>query len=387
MGMLSESIRKLKKARPLEGVRIGFCLQLTKETSILLMGARQLGAEVIACGGNPLTTQDDIAAFLDSRGVTVYGWSNQTESEFRWCQEQVLRHNPKIITDDGGDLNTMAHFDKRFQSLRVMGGTEETTTGLTRYRAIERRSGLRYPIIAVNDAKTKMMFDNRYGTGQSTIDALLRSMSLLLASKIVVVAGYGWLGKGVAQRCAGMGSKVVVTEVDEIKALEAHMDGFEVMPMMQAAGIGDVFITCTGMRDIITKSHVLLMKGGAVLANVGHFDVEIDTKFLLSRSVGQPRAHLDECVLPNGNSVFLVAKGRVANLVASEGHPPEVMALSFSNQLHSILYLLKNHKKMEKTVHPVPPEIDQKVALDALRSDGIKIDTLTPLQKQYGKSW
>ncbi len=385
MKILTNSIHTLKQSRPLKGVTLGFCLQITKETAVLLVGAKELGANVICCGGNPLTTQDDIAAFLHSKGITVYAWSNQSKSEYEWCQSMVLSHKPDIITDDGGDLNILAHHTK----LKILGGTEETTTGVTRYHSMEQKGKLRYPIIAVNDAKTKMMFDNQYGTGQSTIDGFLQAMNLLFASKRVVISGYGWLGKGVSKRCHGMGAKIIITEVDPIKALEAHMDGFEVMPMNQAAKIGDVFITCTGMTNIITPHHILSMKNGAVLGNVGHFNVEIDTKFLLdkSKSVRQVRPNLDECILPNNKKIYLISKGRVANLIASEGHPPEVMAMSFSNQLHSILYILKNHKKLKPQVYPVPKEIDDKVANDALSSMGVKIDKLTKSQISYSTSW
>jgi adenosylhomocysteinase len=386
MQILTNSIGRLKKSKPLRGVTLGTCLQITKETAVLLVGAKDLGANVVACGGNPLTTQDDIAVFLESNGITVFAWSNQSKSEYAWCQDQVLSHKPQIIIDDGGDLNTKAHFDKKFRGLKIFGATEETTTGVSRYHAMQKRGMLRYPIIAVNNAKTKMMFDNRYGTGQSTIDGYLRAMNLLFASKRVVVCGYGWLGKGVAQRCSGMGSKIIVTEVDPIKALEAHMDGFEVMQTKDAAKLGDIFITCTGMTDVIRKEHLLSMKDGAVVGNVGHFDVEIDTKFLL-KSARQVRQNLDECILPNGKRIYLVSKGRVANLVASEGHPPEVMALSFSNQLHSILYILRNYKKMKNQVYDVPKEIDNQVALDALSSMNVKTDKLTKEQLSYMQSW
>lgn len=389
MQILTNSIKKLEKSKPLRGIRLGFCLQITKETAVLLVGTKQLGAEVVACGGNPLTTQDDIAAFLDMHGINVYAWSDQSKSEYEWCQNQVLSQKPQILIDDGGDLNTKAHFDKKFKNLKIFGATEETTTGVNRYLAIQQKKKLRYPIIAVNNARTKMMFDNRYGTGQSTIDALLKTMNLLFASKRVVVCGYGWLGKGVAQRCAGMGSKVIVTEIDPIKALEAHMDGFDVLPIKEASKLGDIFITCTGMTDVIRKENLLAMKNGAIVGNVGHFDVEVDTKFLLnnSKSVKQVRPNLDECILPNGKKIYLISKGRVANLIASEGHPPEVMTLSFSNQLHSILYILKNHKKMKNRVYEVPKEIDDQVALDALNSMNIKIDRLTKKQLAYQQSW
>lgn len=383
MQILTHAISKLKKSKPFEGVTLGVCLQITKETSVLLVGLQELGAKVVCCAGNPLTTQDDIAAFLDSQGIQVFAWSNQSKSEYDWCQNMVLQHKPDIITDDGGDLTVKAHKTK----LKILGATEETTTGITRYRSLAKQGKLRHPIIAVNNARTKMLFDNQYGTGQSTIDGFLQAMNLLFASKKIVVAGYGWLGKGVAKKCQGMGAKCIITEVDPIKALEAHMDGFDVMQMSRAAKMGDVFITCTGMRDIITKQHLLSMKDGAVVGNVGHFDVELDAKFLLSQKVRQVRPNLDECVLPNCKKIYLVSKGRVANLIASEGHPPEIMSLSFSNQLYSILYILKNHKKMKNQVYPVPQEIDEQIALDALHSMDVSIDKLTQKQITYHTSW
>lgn len=389
MPILDKTIKKLKKSQPFKGLTLGFCLHITKETSVLLMGVKELGANVAACAGNPLTTQDDIAAFLASEGIHTYAWNGETNEEYDWCIEQVLNHKPIIVTDDGADMNVKLHFDSKYKSMRILGSTEETTAGVNRIRAIERKGKLRYPVIVVNDAYTKHMFDNRYGTGQSTIDGLLRAMNLLFASKRVVVAGYGWVGKGVAARSHGMGSKVIVTETDPVKALEAHMDGFDVMPMADAAKIGDVFVTCTGMRDIIRKEHILKMKDGAVMGNVGHFDVEIDSDFLLnkSKSVRGVRPNLDECVLPNGKKVYLVGKGRLANLVAAEGHPPEVMAQSFSNQILSILYILKNHKKIGKNVIRVPAEIDRQVAVDALDAMRVKIDVLSKKQVAYHENW
>ncbi|AJZ76275.1 adenosylhomocysteinase [Candidatus Nitrosotenuis cloacae] len=383
MQILTHTVSRLKKSRPLKGATLGVCLQITKETSVLLVGLQELGAKVVCCAGNPLTTQDDIAAFLDSQGIQVFAWSNQSKSEYDWCQNMVLQHKPDIITDDGGDLTIKAHKTK----LKILGATEETTTGITRYQSLAKQGKLYHPIIAVNNARTKMLFDNQYGTGQSTIDGFLQAMNLLFTSKKIVVAGYGWLGKGVAKKCQGMGAKCIITEVDPIKALEAHMDGFVVMQMSKAVKIGDVFITCTGMRDIITKQHLLSMKNGAVVGNVGHFDVEIDAKFLLSQKVRQVRPNLDECVLPNHKKIYLVSKGRVANLIASEGHPPEIMALSFSNQLYSILYILKNHKKMKNQVYPVPQEIDEQIALDALHSMDVRLDKLTQKQITYHTSW
>jgi adenosylhomocysteinase len=388
MQILDNTISRLKKSQPFKDITLGFCLQITKETAVLLIGAKKLGASVAACCANPLTTQDDIAAFLASQGIHVYAWSDETKTEYDWCIEQVLKHKPNILTDDGGDLNIKAH-NKKYKAMKILGATEETTTGVKRLKVLEKNNLLRYPVIVVNDAYTKHMFDNRYGTGQSTVDGYLRAMNLLFASKRVVVVGYGWVGKGVAARCHGMGSKIIVTEVDPIKALEAHMDGFEVMPMNQAARLGDIFITCTGMTGVIRKEHILHMKDGAILGNVGHFDVEIDSKFLLkkSKSVRAVRPNLDECVLQNGKRLYLISKGRVANLIATEGNPPEIMAQSFSNQLLSILYILKNHKKLQNKVMKVPQEIDRQVAVDALKAMGVKTDKLTKEQISYMNSW
>jgi len=389
MQILDNTINRFKKLKPLKGITLGFCLHITKETSVLLIGAKELGATVACCGGNPLTTQDSTSAFLASQGIHVYAWHGQSVKEYDWCIDQVLKHKPTILTDDGADMNIKAHFDKRFKNMKILGATEETTAGVTRIRAVENQGKLRYPVILVNEAYTKHMFDNRYGTGQSTVDGYLRAMNLLMASKRVVIVGYGWVGRGVASRFHGMGSKIIVTEIDPIKALEAHMDGFEVMPMAQAAKIGDIFITCTGMTSVIRKEHILQMKDGAIMGNVGHFDVEIDSKFLLkkSKSVKEVRPNLDECILKNGKRVYLIGKGRLANLVAAEGHPPEVMAQSFSNQILSVLYILKNHKKMENKIIDVPEEIDKQVAVDALKAMDVKIDKLTPEQVKYANSW
>jgi len=301
----------------------------------------------------------------------------------------MLSHSPQILTDDGSDCHSKVHGNSKFSSLKIMGGTEETTTGVIRLKALEKQKKLRYPVIAVNNAYTKHMFDNRYGTGQSTIDGYFRSMNLLFAGKRVVIAGYGWVGRGVASRVHGLGSKVYVTEVDPVRALEAHMDGYEVLTMDEAAKIGDIFITATGQTGIIRKEHILKMKDGAVLGNVGHFDVEVDANFLLteSKSVKKVRPNLDECVLKNGKSVYLIGKGRIANLVAAEGHPPEVMAQSFSNQILSMIFIAKNYKKIGKRVITVPPEIDRQIALDALDAMNVKIDRPTPAQIKYAQSW
>ncbi|HLA22230.1 MAG TPA: adenosylhomocysteinase [Nitrosopumilaceae archaeon] len=389
MKILTNTITRLKKSQPLRGIRLGICLHITKETSVLIMGAKALGAKVSVCCANPLSTQDEIAAFLASNGIDVYAWQGQTTKEYDWCIEKMLSHKPQIITDDGSECHSKVHGDKKFSSLKIMGGTEETTTGVIRLKALAEQKKLRYPVIAVNDAYTKHMFDNRYGTGQSTIDGYLRAMNLLIASKRVVVAGYGWVGRGVAARMNGMGAKVYVTEVDPVRALEAHMDGYEVLPMEEAAKIGDIFITATGQTGVIRKEHIMKMKDGAIMGNVGHFDVEVDAKFLLneSKSVREVRPSLDECLLKNGKRVYLIGKGRIANLVAAEGHPPEVMAQSFSNQLLSMIYIAKNYKKIGKKVITVPPDIDKQIAVDALKSMDVKIDKPTTAQIKYAHSW
>jgi adenosylhomocysteinase len=389
MKILTNTINRLKKSQPLRGITLGVCLHITKETSVLIMGAKALGAQVSVCGANPLSTQDDIAAFLASNGVHIYAWEGQTSKEYDWCIEKMLSHKPQILTDDGSDCHSKIHGDKKYSSLKIMGGTEETTTGVIRLKALAEQKKLRYPVIAVNDAYTKHMFDNRYGTGQSTVDGYLRAMNLLIASKRVVVAGYGWVGRGVAARMHGMGAKVYVTEVDPVRALEAHMDGYEVLPMEEAAKIGDVFITATGQTGVIRKEHIMKMKDGAIMGNVGHFDVEVDAKFLLheSKSVREVRPSLDECLLKNGKRVYLIGKGRIANLVAAEGHPPEVMAQSFSNQLLSMMYIAKNHKKIGKKVITVPHEIDKQIAVDALGAMDVKIDKPTAAQLKYAHSW
>ena len=387
MKILTNTIERLKKSQPLKGIRLGVCLHITKETSVLIIGAKTLGADVSVCGANPLSTQDDIAAFLAESGIHIYAWEGQTPEEYDWCIEQMLSHKPQILTDDGSDCHSKIHSSK--SSWNILGGTEETTTGVIRLKALEKQKKLKYPVIAVNDAYTKHMFDNRYGTGQSTVDGYFRSMNLLFAGKRVVVAGYGWVGRGVASRTHGLGAKVYVTEIDPVRALEAHMDGYEVMPIDEAAKIGDIFITATGQTGVIRKEHILKMKEGAILGNVGHFDVEVDAKFLLneSKSVREVRPNLDECVLKNGKRVYLIGKGRIANLVAAEGHPPEVMAQSFSNQLLSMIHIAKNHKKIGKKVITVPSEIDKQIAIDALAAMSVKIDKPTAAQIKYAQSW
>lgn len=373
-----EKVAKAKK--PLEGFRAGFCLHVTKETAVLVMAAKKMGAEVALCSANPLSVQDDIAAFLQGEGVSVYAWRNETQAEYRKCISDVLAFRPDIVTDDGGDLHHAAH---RKRTRGIIGGTEETTSGVRRLSAIEKSKKLRYPVIAVNNARTKYLFDNRYGTGQSTLEGILRATGMLLAGSRTIVCGYGWVGKGVAAKLRGMGAAVTVTEVDPVKALEAKMDGFSVAPLAEAAGQGDLFVTCTGQTGIIRREHFEKMKDGAVLANTGHFDVEIDASFLYRTSRPVEVKQGVERFEFGGKKLYLLSKGRVVNLVAAEGHPPEVMALSFANQLASILYIARNHAKMQNKVYPVPDSIDDEVARLALQAMGARIDTPTAKQKRY----
>ena len=389
MPVLKSIKERFLKEKPLEGIKISGCLHITAETANLVDALSAGGATVSMCASNPLSTQDDIAAYLVSQGISVYAIHGEDEETYDKHLEAVLNEKPHLTIDDGADLVAKLHGGNHPGLENIIGSMEETTTGIIRLKALSSQGKLKFPVIAVNDSDTKHMFDNRYGTGQSTIDGYLRAMGLLFTSKKIVVVGYGWVGRGVAERSRGMGGKVIVTEIDPVKALEAHMDGFDVMPMSQAAKIGQIFITTTGMTSVIRKEHLLSMKDGSVVGNVGHFDVEIDTKFLLekSKSVREVRPSLDECVLRNGRKIYLIGKGRLANLVAAEGHPPEVMAQSFSNQILSLLYIFKNHKKMGKKTMIVPKEIDRQIAVDALKALDVKIDKLTKEQKKYAESW
>jgi adenosylhomocysteinase len=380
MVIIENIVRKNTAKKPLAGLKVGFCLHVTKETSVLIMAAKKLGADVALCSANPLSAQDDIAAFLYGEGASVFAWRGETVAEYRDCIRRVLALRPDIVTDDGSDMHVQAH---RSRTKSIVGGTEETTSGVKRLVALERAGKLMYPVMAVNNARTKYLFDNRHGTGQSTLDGVLRATCMFLPGANVVVCGYGWVGKGVAARARGMGAIVTVTEVDPVRALEAKMDGFEVMPLEKAAPAGDLFITCTGQTGVIRKEHFAKMKDGAILANTGHFDVEIDASYLYSRSRPKEVRPGVERFVVNGKKLYLLSKGRVVNLVAAEGHPPEVMALSFANQLLSILHVAKNHEKMEKKVHGVPEEIDDAVARGALAAMGVKIDRVTDAQRRY----
>jgi adenosylhomocysteinase len=380
---------EFKKSRPLAGVRVGAVLHVTKETAVLVRTLIAGGAEVWLAASNPLSTQDEIAAALATEGVKVFAWRGETSEEYFWCIEQIARSNPDVVIDDGGDLHVFLHEKTSEVAEKVIGGTEETTTGVVRLKALEGSGLLKYPVIAVNDSRTKYLFDNRYGTGQSTFDGIMRATNILVAGKVVVVAGYGWVGRGIAMRARGLGARVIVTEVDPVRALEAVMDGFDVMPMSKAARVGDLFITATGNIDVIRAEHALAMKDGAILANAGHFNVEISVGEIESIAVSKRaiRNNVTEYLLPNGKRIYLLAEGRLVNLVAAEGHPSEVMDLSFSNQALAVKYLVENHGKIEVKVHRLPDEIDNAIARMKLESMGIEIDTLTERQIEYLRSW
>ncbi len=385
MGALTTLAGKYSKSRPLEGVKLGVCLHVTKETSVLIDVLLNAGAEVKLSGANPLSTQDDIAAYLSTR-TDVWAWRGETAREYDWALKQVLSTRPAQLIDDGADLHVAAH---RSGAKGIVGGSEETTTGVVRLKALEAQGKLAYPVIAVNNAQTKFLFDNRYGTGQSTLDGIMRATALLLAGMRVVVVGYGWVGKGVAMRAKGMGARVTVVEVDPIRAIEAHLDGFGVSDIMGAAKEGQLFITTTGQKNVVPYEAVEKMKEGAILVNAGHFDVEIDVKTLLSKAktVKSVRTHVDEVALPDGKKVYLVGKGRIANLVAAEGHPPEVMQMSFANQFIAAVNVHRNHWKMENKVYGVSAEAEDEIARAALKSMGVSIGTQTREQKEYAKSW
>ncbi len=387
MPALAELSSDLIKKKSLKGVRIAAVLHVTKETGVLMRKLKEAGATVALAGSNPLSTQDDVAAALAKDGIAVFAWRGQSDEDYYKNIESILKIKPDIVMDDGADLHAIMH--KKHRELKVLGGTEETTTGVNRLKALEKRGELRYPIIAVNNASTKYLFDNRYGTGQSTIDGILRATNILIAGKYAVVVGYGWVGRGIAMRFKGMGAKVIVTEVDSLRALEAAMDGFEVMPIAEAATAGDIFVTATGNRDAIPVNIIRKLKDGAILANSGHFDVEIDVKGLerVAKSKRKIRENAVEYGLPGGNKIYLLAEGRLVNLGAAEGHPSEVMDMSFCNQLLSAVYIMENHKKLKPRVYDVFKEIDDRIAKEKLSSMGIKIDRLSREQERYMTGW
>jgi adenosylhomocysteinase len=386
-----QSIRKdFIKNQPLKGIRISACLHVTTETANLAITLRDGGAEVVLCASNPLSTQDDVAASLvRDYNIPVFAIKGEDNDTYYSHTLAALDHKPHITMDDGADLVTIALTKRRDVLEGVIGGTEETTTGVIRLRAMANDGALNYPIISVNDALTKHMFDNRYGTGQSTIDGVIRCTNHLMAGSKFVVAGYGWCGKGLAFRAKGMGADVIVTEIDPLKAIEAVMDGHRVMSMPEAAKIGDVFVTVTGNKNVLAKEHFEVMKDGAIVANSGHFNVEIDIPTLekMASSKRLTRDFVEEFAMKDGRKIYLLGEGRLINLAAAEGHPASVMDMSFANQALAVEYVVKNHSSLEKKVYPVPMDIDKRVAKLKLESMGVKIDKLTPEQEEYLASW
>jgi adenosylhomocysteinase len=381
---------RFAKERPLRGIRMSCCLHVTTETACLAMTLKAGGADVFVCASNPLSTQDDVAAsIVKDMGIPTFAIKGEDNKTYYRHIKAALDHHPRLTMDDGADLVSVLHKERPEQIPEVIAGTEETTTGVIRLRSMEQKNVLKYPIVAVNDAETKHLFDNRYGTGQSTIDGITRATNLLWAGAMVVVCGYGMCGKGVSMRAKGMGAKVVVCEADPLRALEATMDGFEVLPIADAAKIGDVFVTVTGDLNVIDKKHFPLMKDGAILANSGHFNAEINIPALqaLSKKKRTMRDFVDEYTLKSGKRVFLLGEGRLINLAAAEGHPAMVMDMSFANQALCSEYILKNARKLEKKVYSVPVEIDREIARLKLKSMGIKNDVLTAEQAKYLSSW
>ena len=389
MPVLRQIRERFAAERPLAGTRIAACLHVTTETAALVRTLVAGGATVRVCASNPLSTQDDVAAALVEERVGVFAIKGEERDTYYRHIQQALEVRPQITLDDGADLVTTVHEQRRDLLPGIIGGTEETTTGVIRLRAMARDGILGYPIVAVNDARTKHLFDNRYGTGQSTIDGLLRATNLLLAGRLVVVCGYGLCGRGVAMRARGMGARVIVTEVDPLRALEAVMEGYEVMPLAQAVEEGEVFITVTGNRDVIRREHLERMRDGAVLANSGHFNVEIDLPAMedMAKAKQRVREYVDEYSLASGRRLYLLAEGRLLNLAAAEGHPAAVMDMSFANQALSVEYLAKGEGGLTPDVYPVPAAIDAEVARLKLEAMSIAIDTLTPEQQRYLRSW
>jgi len=382
--------KRFKKERPLAGVRVSACLHVTTETAMLMETLKAGGADIALCASNPLSTQDDVAASLVKHaGIPVFAIKGEDHKTYYKHLQAALAHRPVVTMDDGADLVSQIHGDWSHMAKDVVGGTEETTTGVIRLRSMAKDGVLKFPVISVNDAKTKHFFDNRYGTGQSTIDGILRATNRLLAGSVFVVAGYGWCGRGLAMRAHGLGANVIVTEIDPLKAIEAAMDGYRVMPMADAAAIGDFFCTVTGDLKVLRKEHFQVMKDGAIISNSGHFNVEIDIPALerLAKRKRTIRDFVEEYTLSDGRRVNLLGEGRLINLASAEGHPASVMDMSFANQALSAEYVIKQGKKLQKQVYPVPYEIDQEIARLKLDGMGIKIDKLTKEQEKYLASW
>ncbi len=391
MPVLRSIRERFEKEKPLDGLTAVACLHVTAETANLMRTLKAGGMNVVLCASNPLSTQDDVAAALVQHyGIGTFAIKGEDNDTYYQHILSALEHKPNFTMDDGADTVGIIHTEKRELIENIIGGTEETTTGVIRLRAMAKDGVLAYPIVAVNDAQTKHFFDNRYGTGQSTIDGIIRATNVLLAGKFFVVAGYGWCGKGLAMRARGMGAQVIVTEIDPLRALEATMDGFGVMPMAEAAKIGDFFCTVTGDKDVIRGEHFAAMKDGAIVSNSGHFNVEIDIPALEKMATGgkrEVRDFVDEYAMPDGRKVFILGEGRLINLTSAEGHPASVMDMSFANQALSAEYMNQNAKSLEKSVYGVPQEIDTEIARLKLLSLGVQIDTLTEEQKRYLASW
>lgn len=385
MPVLRSIDEEYSKTKPFAGKKVVITMHLEAKTAYLALVFKNAGAEVIATGSNPLSTQDDVVAALVEDGVTVYSWYNCTNEEYDMFIDKALDCNPDMIIDDGGDLVARIHNERPELIDRIIGGSEETTTGVIRLKALAEQGKLKFPMIAANDAYCKYLFDNRYGTGQSTWDGIMRTTNLVIAGKTVVIAGYGWCGKGGAMRAKGLGANVVITEVDPIKAIEAVFDGFRVMPMEEAAKIGDIFLTLTGSDNVINEKHFALMKDGAMMANSGHFDVEINKVDLLKNSVSHRpvRKNIEEYVQKDGRKLYLLAEGRLVNLAAGDGHPAEIMDLSFGVQFFSALHILNHHQEMENKVYLMPEEINTKIAQIKLKALGVELDELTEEQKAY----
>jgi adenosylhomocysteinase len=385
MPVLRSIDEEYSKTKPFAGKKVVITMHLEAKTAYLALVFKNAGAEVIATGSNPLSTQDDVVAALVEDGVTVYSWYNCTNEEYDMFIDKALDCNPDMIIDDGGDLVARIHNERPELIDRIIGGSEETTTGVIRLKALAEQGKLKFPMIAANDAYCKYLFDNRYGTGQSTWDGIMRTTNLVISGKTVVIAGYGWCGKGGAMRAKGLGANVVITEVDPIKAIEAVFDGFRVMPMEEAAKIGDIFLTLTGCDNVINEKHFALMKDGAMMANSGHFDVEINKVDLLKNSVSHRpvRKNIEEYVQKDGRKLYLLAEGRLVNLAAGDGHPAEIMDLSFGVQFFSALHILNHHQEMENKVYLMPEEINTKIAQIKLKALGVELDELTEEQKAY----
>lgn len=390
MPVLAGLIDRFRMQRPLEGTRISGCLHITAETGNLARVLAAAGAQLVFCASNPLSTQDDVAAALVvHEGIGVFARRGEDTDRYYRHIHAALDHRPEITLDDGADLVSEAHKTRIEVLTGILGGTEETTTGVSRLRAMAHDGALRYPVIAVNDADTKHLFDNRYGTGQSTLDGLIRATNFLIAGKAFVVVGYGWCGRGIAMRARGLGARVIVTEVEPLKALEAVMDGYAVMPLIQAAACADFIVTATGNKDVLDARHLAVIKDGCVIANAGHFDVEISLPALRAMSVDvtRPRSSVEEHRLNDGRRVRLLAEGRLVNLAAAEGHPAAVMDMSFANQALCVVYIKRHHRELADHVHPVPAHIDREVAQLKLAALGIHIDRMTTEQVAYAKSW